>query len=499
MLGLYLAALEQNGPAPVEADKPSDPLPLAHAIICQGCKQEKSQSELSACGRCKAILYCSRECQKAAWATHKLVCKLPEVKSERVDVKAKMVAGAAVNLEETRVCIELQRMKITAHNVVHLNHINKQLKDSGSSIWGPEIDISSPDCWLMTNKLVVKNCNWPVFRDLVATRNKITREYASKSMDELFLIPVMVRKGRFKYKYIFVGENHFDERSVEFRKVLKWLSGKTEHDRIALFMEKRSSDKPILAGDYWARGIEDWRMLNFVTSLFLYQIFNRNTGFYLSVPDCPGISYFHDFIRLLKERDENIRLWKEFADKKGFHDKFSKFWDFVNELIITLRMSPENTDKNLAFLNEKRELIYQNGEIFYHYAVFVKNLWPDLLTESNKRKLSELNEHLGKRKGNRIFSQLTISARDFGMAKHTLATRDLSFGGKNIDSDVVRVFVNGALHPGRILTFIAAMLDQEAHGAGPGAGADPAENKEEVHDILRRDEANQEAALLALD
>jgi hypothetical protein len=37
---------------------------------------QKSTEKLSYCGKCRAVAYCSKECQKASWKTHKLACPI---------------------------------------------------------------------------------------------------------------------------------------------------------------------------------------------------------------------------------------------------------------------------------------------------------------------------------------------------------------------------------------------------------------------------------------
>ncbi|KAF8973285.1 hypothetical protein BDZ97DRAFT_674969 [Flammula alnicola] len=46
--------------------------------VCHWCgkKQDPSQKPYQACGRCKEVIYCSKECQVASWPLHKEPCKL---------------------------------------------------------------------------------------------------------------------------------------------------------------------------------------------------------------------------------------------------------------------------------------------------------------------------------------------------------------------------------------------------------------------------------------
>lgn len=48
---------------------------LASPRVCSACgKLESGATKLKQCARCKAAMYCSRECQVAAWPTHKAGC-----------------------------------------------------------------------------------------------------------------------------------------------------------------------------------------------------------------------------------------------------------------------------------------------------------------------------------------------------------------------------------------------------------------------------------------
>jgi len=44
-------------------------------VLCGGCQKSGDSHELSKCGKCRLVTYCSRECQVNAWPLHKLYCK----------------------------------------------------------------------------------------------------------------------------------------------------------------------------------------------------------------------------------------------------------------------------------------------------------------------------------------------------------------------------------------------------------------------------------------
>jgi len=72
----------------LRSDAPSDPVPVAAITGCRTCRKyalcsgddslslrgRDKMSFLSACGACKEVFYCSRECQKADWKAHKPAC-----------------------------------------------------------------------------------------------------------------------------------------------------------------------------------------------------------------------------------------------------------------------------------------------------------------------------------------------------------------------------------------------------------------------------------------
>lgn len=41
---------------------------------CEGCERDFPKQELRKCGNCKLSTYCSKECQKNDWKSHKKLC-----------------------------------------------------------------------------------------------------------------------------------------------------------------------------------------------------------------------------------------------------------------------------------------------------------------------------------------------------------------------------------------------------------------------------------------
>eukprot|EP00823_Brevimastigomonas_motovehiculus_P008204 TRINITY_DN7487_c0_g1_i1.p2 TRINITY_DN7487_c0_g1~~TRINITY_DN7487_c0_g1_i1.p2 ORF type:complete len:181 (+),score=35.24 TRINITY_DN7487_c0_g1_i1:88-630(+) len=56
--------------------------------ICANCKKgPPTGTKLKVCSGCSEVAYCSRECQRAHWSEHKLVCKRKEKKGEGITVE----------------------------------------------------------------------------------------------------------------------------------------------------------------------------------------------------------------------------------------------------------------------------------------------------------------------------------------------------------------------------------------------------------------------------
>ena len=89
-----LAPKTANGIKPIKKDEASSPLPKKSVKKQKTCalpscprhkqpiKNEEDNADLKGqrmkkCARCRAVVYCGKECQVAHWSEHKKVCKEP--------------------------------------------------------------------------------------------------------------------------------------------------------------------------------------------------------------------------------------------------------------------------------------------------------------------------------------------------------------------------------------------------------------------------------------
>lgn len=61
-------------------------------------KCQKTGVNLSRCSRCKDTFYCSRDCQKEDWSSHKVKCVPPSQRPKPVDEE--IVAGTRYKMAE---------------------------------------------------------------------------------------------------------------------------------------------------------------------------------------------------------------------------------------------------------------------------------------------------------------------------------------------------------------------------------------------------------------
>ncbi|KAF7332716.1 hypothetical protein MKEN_00155000 [Mycena kentingensis (nom. inval.)] len=74
-----------------------DVIPIHSHAKCEHCllSQREKGGKLSRCKACSVAVYCGKECQEAAWPTHKAGCKLHRQKAVEVAEKSGIPSGYA--------------------------------------------------------------------------------------------------------------------------------------------------------------------------------------------------------------------------------------------------------------------------------------------------------------------------------------------------------------------------------------------------------------------
>ncbi|RDB25157.1 hypothetical protein Hypma_007660 [Hypsizygus marmoreus] len=109
---------------------------------CSYCNKLAGRQNLQTCSRCRMVRYCSKECQKKSWATHKKQCS-----STLLESLAKDPDSAAFNARLSK-WINYWRMALHNYSVCALDmahHPEDRLETHVFSIWiEPRIGGSSP-------------------------------------------------------------------------------------------------------------------------------------------------------------------------------------------------------------------------------------------------------------------------------------------------------------------------------------------------------------------
>ena len=106
MVEALTKAIEQMTKNPPVEEKKK----LPNQPTCTAChRPAPSGKSLQRCSRCKAVMYCSSECQVAAWGSHKATCGPRAELKKKLDEKCRKGSGLLANAASAAQRDELQR------------------------------------------------------------------------------------------------------------------------------------------------------------------------------------------------------------------------------------------------------------------------------------------------------------------------------------------------------------------------------------------------------
>lgn len=72
--------------------------------VCRRCGKSATEVRLQQCARCRLVCYCSPDCQKADWPTHKTYCRVPSSEEVAECEKICEVSKKAVQISAFQRC-----------------------------------------------------------------------------------------------------------------------------------------------------------------------------------------------------------------------------------------------------------------------------------------------------------------------------------------------------------------------------------------------------------
>jgi hypothetical protein len=109
---------------------------LTIVSVCELCSKE--QEKMKKCSKCKAVTYCSVECQKAHWSIHKTACNLSMNKIKHVTAEFKrrlktdpnFLSALLCKMEQGTIMFRCSNWKAGDDIMNYLSLIKKELVDA---------------------------------------------------------------------------------------------------------------------------------------------------------------------------------------------------------------------------------------------------------------------------------------------------------------------------------------------------------------------------------